>query len=91
MKTTVKDSMNLAVKEGNYSALRGLLVTHAEKAGGLTLTLRLLERISDIAMLQIIRDLDSKDDEDISRLAFNTLKWKDAYLKQLEDTPDDIG
>jgi len=91
MKTTVETAMDLAIKNGNYPALRGMLITYVEKSEGFTLALRLLERIPNIQMLQIIRDLRSEDDEDIKRLAFNALKWKAAYLKWLEDTPDDLG
>jgi len=91
VKATVETSIDLAIKEGNYSALRGMLVTHARRSDGITLTLRLLERIPDIQMLQILRDLRSDDDADIHRLASAAVLWTTAFQKQLEDIPDDIG
>jgi len=86
--TTVGEAVIEAMKEGNYSALRGLLVEHARLGGGLTMTLRLLEKIDNHRLCAIIREMESTEDADCHRLASASMMWKDAYMKMLQDGID---
>lgn len=85
LKTTVGEAVIDALKAGNYSAIRGLLLEHAKRGGGLTTVIRLLERIDDRRLGAIILELNSEEDEDVHRLASAAVSWNMAYLKMLED------
>lgn len=82
---TVGEAVIDALKAGNYPAIRGLLVEHARLGGGLTMTLRLLEKIDDHKLCAIIREMESEGDGDCHRLASAAMMWKDAYMKMLQD------
>jgi hypothetical protein len=83
--TTVGEAVIDAIKAENYSAIRGLLVEHARLGGGMTMVLRLLERIDNHTLCTIIREMESSEDDDCHRLASASMMWKAAYMKMLED------